>query len=83
MNDTPIRREKLYNLITADLMEGNATAHEIAKHLKKAGHLVYGARQEVAPRLTELEIKGRVEVLAKVWDEDTQKNVSLYGLIHE
>jgi hypothetical protein len=84
MEDTPIKREKLYSLITRVLFEdGNLTAHEIASILKAEGHLVYGARQEVAPRLTELEKKGRVEVVGKVFDLSTGKNVHLYGLSHE
>lgn len=83
MTDTPIKREKLYNLILNELKEGSMTAHEIAVQLKKQGHLVYGARQEVAPRLTELEQKGKVEVQGRVYDMDTGKNVHLYGLIYE
>ena len=84
MTDTPIKREKLYSLITRVLYkEGNLTAHDIALKLHNEGHLVYGARQEVAPRLTELEHKGRVEVVGTSYDLDTGKNVSLYGLIHE
>jgi hypothetical protein len=84
MEDTPIKREKLYSLITRVLFEdGNLTAHEIAATLKAEGHLVYGARQEVAPRLTELVHKGRVEVMGSAYDLSTGKTVSLYGLSHE
>jgi len=84
MIDTPIKREKLYNLITKTLLSGGVmSAHEIAATLKAEGHLVYGARQEVAPRLTELVHKGRVEVMGSAYDLSTGKTVSLYGVSHE
>ena len=79
-----MKKEKLQSLCLRTLMEtGPQTAHQIAKILKKQKYLVYGARQEVAPRLTELADKGRVYVVGKVWDGETKKNVSIYKVVED
>ena len=75
---TPIKREKLYNLILSVLSQGDYTAREISAELYKRGYLPYPVRQAVAPRLTELEHIGKVVVVDTVVDTETQKNVSVY-----
>ena len=75
---TPIKREKLYNLILSVLSQGDYTAREISAELYKSGYLPYPVRQAVAPRLTELEYMGQVVVVDSVVDTETHKVVSLY-----
>ena len=82
MEVTPIKREKLYNLIVSTLKHSEGmTAREIASELYKLGFIATPTRQETAPRLTELEYFGRVEVCGSKIDERTHKNVSIYRLI--
>ena len=59
------------------------TAHEIAKELHGQHLVPYPVRQAVAPRLTELVDSGSVEVVGKVFDAETQRNVALYRLTSE
>ena len=82
MEVTPIERQKLYRLITEVLSNKELTAREIAEVLFMQGYLMTGTRQEVAPRLTELEKMDRVEVVGSKVDVLTKKRVSIYKL-HE
>ena len=80
MEVTPIERQKLYRLITEVLSNKELTAREIAEVLFMQGYLMTGTRQEVAPRLTELEKMDRVEVIGSKVDVLTRKRVSIYRL---
>lgn len=81
---TPIKREKLYNLITATLApDREMTAREIATELYIEHCLATPTRQEVAPRLTELLRAERVEVCGTKYDEDTRKHVSVYRITNK
>ena len=80
MEVTPIERQKLYRLITEVLSNKELTAREIAEVLFMQGYLMTGTRQEVAPRLTELEKMDRVEVVGSKVDVLTKKRVSIYRL---
>ena len=75
---TAVKRENLYNLILADLSNGDYTAREISEHLYRSGYLPYPTREMVHPRLSVLEQKGSVEVVATKIDETTHKCVSVY-----
>ena len=79
MEVTPVKREKLYDLIISTLKpDREMTARELSTELWKLGFLVTPTRQEVAPRLTELEHKHIVEVCNTERDKKTKKCVSLY-----
>lgn len=78
---TAIKREKLYTLIREVLRKGDFTAKEIAEIIYQEGYIPYPVRQAVAPRLTELEIKGIVETVGSKEDHETHKHVSIYGLV--
>lgn len=83
MEVTPVKREKLYNLILADLSNGNFTAKEISTHLFKRGYLPDRTRQNTAPRLTELCKQGKVEVVGTTIDTASHKRVSIYGKVEK
>ena len=78
--DTPIKREKLYNMILSVLSNNSYTAHEIAQVLYWENKIVTSHRQEVAPRLTELVKMDRVEIIGTHFDEGTKKTVSVYKI---
>jgi len=82
MEVTPIDRQRLYRLITEVLSNKELTAREIAEVLFERGCVMTATRQEVAPRLTELERLNRVEVVGSKVDVLTKKRVSIYKL-HE
>jgi hypothetical protein len=82
MEVTPVKREKLYNLIIETIYpDKEMTAREIATDLYTQHLLVTPTRQEVAPRLCELMEQGRVEVCGSKVDEQTNKKVSIYRLV--
>ena len=56
------------------------TARELAVILYENHLIPFPVRQAVAPRLTELEDEGEVEVCGKVYDKVTQRNVAVYKL---
>ena len=80
MEVTPIDRQRLYRLITEVLSNKELTAREIAEVLFERGCVMTATRQEVAPRLTELEKMDRVEVVGSKVDVLTKKRVSIYKL---
>lgn len=57
------------------------TARELAVILHENHLIPFPVRQAVAPRLTELEDEGVVEVCGKVYDEVTKRNVATYRLV--
>lgn len=72
-----------YNHIISVLSNGVAlTAREIAVELYKQKIIPYPVRQAVAPRLTELEDGGAVEVTGKAYDKVTKRNVAVYKLVN-
>lgn len=74
--------ETLYKNIKDVLAGGiKLTAREIAEILYWRGVVVYPVRQAVAPRLTELVDKGIVEVVGKIHDTQTGRNVAVYRLV--
>lgn len=75
-------RETAYKHIIDVLTTGAAlTAREIATELHKQKLIPYPVRQAVAPRLTELESVGIVEVVGKAYDVETKRKVALYRLV--
>lgn len=60
------------------------TAREVANQMFKLGYTKSNHRDEAAPRLTELCRMGIVEPLDETkYDEETNRNVTLYRLIIE
>ena len=80
MEVTNVDRQRLYRLITEVLSNKELTAREIAEILFERGLVMTATRQEVAPRLTELERLNRVEVVGSKVDVLTKKRVSIYRL---
>lgn len=79
MEVTPIKRQKLYDLIIMTLGPNKEmTAREIATELHKQKYLATATRQEVAPRCTELVKQGHLVVCGSKVDEETRKHVSIY-----
>lgn len=77
-----IDKATAYNHIISVLSNGAAlTAREIAIELYKQKIIPYPVRQAVAPRLTELEYGGVVEVTGKAYDCATKRNVAVYKLV--
>lgn len=56
------------------------TARDLAVILYEQGLVQFPMRQAVAPRLTELEACGTLEVCGKAYDELTRRKVALYRL---
>lgn len=59
------------------------TAREIAVIMHAKNYVPYPVRQAVAPRLTELESAGVLEVCGKAYDDVTQRHVAVYRLVEE
>lgn len=77
-----IDKETAYKHIINVLISGYGyTAREIATELYKQKIIPYPVRQAVAPRLTELEYAGVVEVTGKTYDTVTKRNVAVYKLV--
>lgn len=76
--DAKTVRRKVLSIISKS--EIPVTAHDIAKVLHKEHLIPYPVRQAVAPRLTELVDAGCVEVVGKIYDTDTKRNVALYRI---
>ena len=75
-------KETAYKHIINVLVKGvPLTAREIAKELYDQKLIPYPVRQAVAPRLTELEGVGIVEVTGKAYDVETKRKVALYKLV--
>ena len=63
-----------------NLCYGALTAREIAEILQEKGYSRNGERQTTAPRLTELVDAGKVKVVGKVKDKNTNRNVATFML---
>ena len=65
------------------ILEGSEgmTAREIAEEMYNRHYIPYPVRQAAAPRLTELERVGVVEVTGKKLDEWTGRKVAVYRLV--
>ena len=75
-------RETAYKHIIDVLVIGvELTAREIATELHEKKLIPYPVRQAVAPRLTELESVGIVEVTGKAYDVETKRKVAVYKLV--
>ena len=75
-------RETAYKHIIDVLVTGvELTAREIAIELHEKKLIPYPVRQAVAPRLTELESVGIVEVTGKAYDVETKRKVAVYKLV--
>lgn len=73
----------IYRHITG-ILEGSEegmTAREIAEEMYNRHYIPYPVRQATAPRLTELERVGMVEVIGKKLDEQTDRKVAVYRLV--
>ena len=57
------------------------TAREISVSMYRKNYIPFPVRQAVAPRLTELEYEGVVEVAGKKYDDETRRNVAAYKLV--
>lgn len=56
------------------------TARELAVIMYERNLVPYPVRQAVAPRITEMEQEGILEVCGKSYDSVTKRNVALYQL---
>lgn len=76
--------ETMYKRIKDILKTGERlTAREISERMYVKKYIPFPVRQAVAPRLTELESKGQVEVCCKVYDKITERYVAAYRLVDE
>ena len=73
----------MYKYIRLILAGRKLTAREIAKILYHQHVIPYPVRQAVAPRLTELEAEGIVEVTGKAYDSETKRSVAVYQLVEQ
>lgn len=84
MDATPVKRQRLYNLITETLGADNEmTAREIASDLYTKHEVPYPTRGMVQPRCTELVKLGRIKVCGSKIDEVTRKHVSIYRAVKD
>lgn len=79
-----LNRNKLYGYLISllkncDQNEG-MTARECAIALYNQGKIHENSRQATAPRLTELEDMGVVQIIGKKYDEFTDRFVASYAL---
>jgi hypothetical protein len=78
-NET-VNREKRYRQIL-DILDGNEmTAKEVAVEMCRRGYVPTSERNYAAPRLTELQQKGRVEAIGKKKCQYTNKTVAVYSV---
>lgn len=77
-NDTLNR--KIINILDGGV---KMTGREIAVIMFAKNYIPYPVRQAVAPRLTELEADGVIEVCGKAYDSITRRNVAVYRLVEE
>jgi hypothetical protein len=76
-----VDRKTLYKYILDALKGGGEyTAHEVAVILYNDNKINSRSRQSVAPRLTELKHKGKVDVVGKRFDKLTERKVAVYRL---
>lgn len=77
--EASVDKETYYSWIMDTLGDGQMTAHEIAREMHKKGLITTSARQEVAPRITELHSKlGLIDPVGKKPDFETGRNVAVF-----
>lgn len=75
---------RMYGMIIAALKTASnegLTARECSTVLYNQGKIYDSGRQATAPRLTELEDKGVVQIIGKRLDNITNRNVAVYALV--
>ena len=81
-NET-VDRDKRYRQILEILEDGDMTAKEVAVEMCRRGYVPTSERNFSSPRLTELQTKGKVEVIGKTKCQYTGKIVAVYSLRNE
>lgn len=79
-----IYKTRMYGMIIAALKSASnkgLTARECSTVLYNQGKIYDSGRQATAPRLTELEDKGVVQIIGKRLDNITNRNVAVYTLV--
>ncbi len=79
-----IDKTRMYSMIIAVLKTASdegLTARECSAVLYNQGKIYDNNRQATAPRLTELEDKGVVQIIGKRLDSVTNRNVAVYALV--
>lgn len=84
-----IDKTRMYGMIIAALKSASnkgltakgLTARECSTVLYNQGKIYDSGRQATAPRLTELEDKGVVQIIGKRLDNITNRNVAVYALV--
>lgn len=79
-----IDKTRMYGMIIAALKSASGeglTARECSTVLYNQGKIYDSGRQATAPRLTELEDKGIVQIIGKRLDNITNRNVAVYALV--
>lgn len=79
-----IDKTRMYGMIIAALKTASdegLTARECSTVLYNQGKIYDSGRQATAPRLTELEDKGVVQIIGKRLDNITNRNVAVYALV--
>ena len=78
-----VDKSRIYSMIIAALKSsptGGLTARECSTVLYNQGKIYENSRQATAPRLTELQDLGVVEVVGKKYDKLTDRYVACYAL---
>lgn len=93
MSVTSETRRESYEALDADTLRkaivnifgdgGTYSARELSVIMYDRHLIPYPVRQAVAPRLTELVAEGVLEVVGKVYDRETERNVAAYRLVRE
>ena len=78
-----VNRDKKREMILEQLSYGPATAREIAEVLYRKKRVLTPARDETAPRLTEMTQEGIVEVCGKKKDSRTGRKAAVYRIVKE
>lgn len=76
-----VDRAKRYMQILSILKKGDMSAKEVAVEMYKCGFVPSAERNHSAPRLTELESRGKVQVVGKKKCQYTGKTVAVYSLV--
>lgn len=78
-----VKQDKKREMILEQLSYGPATAREIAEVLYREKRVLTPARDETAPRLTEMTQEGIVEVCGKRKDSKTGRKAAVYRIVKE
>lgn len=76
-----VDRQKRYRQVLEILAEGDATAQEVATRMHSKGYTPTADRNNAAPRLTELEKVGVVQIVGKKIDSISGRKVAVYRKI--